>query len=90
LGARPHDPIGADIDRDLIGGVASSGKGLHLDDLADPDIETEEIVVGCLRFQLDHVEDSADKESLPASLNHPGGAVIPQDRPKPHFVPTNR
>jgi hypothetical protein len=63
---------------------------LHFDDLADPDIESEEVVVGCLRFQLDHVEDSADKESSSASLNHPGGAVIPQDRPKRHFVPINR
>jgi hypothetical protein len=27
---------------------------------------------------LDHVEDSADEESSSASLNHPGGAVIPQ------------
>ena len=57
LGARPHDPIGPDVDTDFVGRVARAGKGLDFDDLAYPDVETGEVVVGCQGFQLSHVED---------------------------------
>src|SRR5712691_231412 len=57
LGARPHDPIGPDVDADLVGRVARPGKGLDFDDLAYPDVETGKIVVGCLGLQLSHIAD---------------------------------
>src|SRR4029079_4247839 len=46
LGARPHDTPRGHVDTDLVGWIARSGKRLHFDDPANPDIEPGEIVVG--------------------------------------------
>src|SRR4029079_18712565 len=55
LRARPHDPVGTDVDADLVGRMAGAGKRLDVHDLADPDVETGEIAVGVLRFQRRHL-----------------------------------
>jgi len=54
LRARPHDAPGADIDGDLHGRIAGAGKRLHVDDLADADIETGKVVGGDGWFQRMH------------------------------------
>src|SRR5829696_2111167 len=48
LRARPHDPVGTDVNADLKGRIARAGKRLDVHDLADPNVEACEIVVGGL------------------------------------------
>jgi len=48
LSARSHGSFGSDVDAYLVGRIARPGKGFDLDDPANPDVETGEVVVGSL------------------------------------------
>ena len=68
LGARPHNPIGSDVDADLVGRIAHPRKGLDFDNPAYSNVETSKIVVGRQCFQLSHIGPLIDSSLLSVSL----------------------